>query len=127
MVWVIRVIQALLIIDFLVSGIMKLVGNDIAVQEFTEVYNYSLGFLYTIGILEVLGALGLFIGYWKPKLALLFSSAGLALIMLGAIFTLLNAGQEIMVLMPILVLILSIIVFIRNRTVLKQKSIAEKE
>jgi len=126
MVWVIRVIQALLIIDFLVSGIMKLVGNDMAVQEFTEVYNYSLGFLYTIGILEVLGALGLFIGYWKPKLAL-FSSAGLALIMLGAIFTLLNAGQEIMVLMPLLVLILSIIVFIRNRTVSIQKCIAERE
>jgi hypothetical protein len=47
--------------------------------------------------------------------------------MLGAIFTLLNAGQEIMVLMPLLVLILSIIVFIRNRTVLIQKCIAERE
>ena len=126
MVWVIRVIQALLIIDFLVSGIMKLVENDMVVHEFTEVYNYSLGFLYTIGILEVLGALGLFIGYWKPKLTL-FSSAGLALIMIGAIFTLLNGGQEIMALMPLLVLILSIIVFIRNRTILKQKSISKEE
>ncbi|MGW5891851.1 DoxX family protein [Priestia megaterium] len=126
MVWVIKVIQALLIIDFLVSGIMKLVDNDMVVQEFTEVYNYSLGFMYTIGILEILGALGLFIGYWKPKLAL-FSSTGLALIMIGAIFTLLNAGQEIMVLMPLLVLILSIIVFIRNRTVLEQKLIGKRE
>lgn len=107
------IIQGLLVIDFLLSGIMKLTGNNTVVQEFTKVYNFPLGFMYTIGILEVLGALGLFIGYWKPKLATA-ASGGLGLIMIGAIFTLFNAGQGLMALMPLVVLILSIIVSIRN-------------
>ncbi|KQU23626.1 hypothetical protein ASG61_21775 [Bacillus sp. Leaf75] len=125
MKWFTRIIQGLLVIDFLLSGIMKLTGNNTVVQEFTKVYNFSLGFMYTIGILEVLGALGLLIGYWKPKLAVA-ASGGLGLIMIGAIFTLFNAGQGLMALMPLVVLILSIIVFIRNQAILKQKSIIKE-
>ncbi|PGZ71947.1 hypothetical protein COE55_22360 [Priestia megaterium] len=125
MKWFTRIIQGLLVIDFLLSGIMKLTGNNTVVQEFTKVYNFSLGFMYTIGILEVLGALGLFIGYWKLKLAVA-ASGGLGLIMIGAIFTLFNAGQGLMALMPLVVLILSIIVFIRNQAILKQKSIIKE-
>ncbi|MEN3778384.1 DoxX family protein [Priestia megaterium] len=125
MKWVTRIIQGLLVIDFLLSGIMKLTGNNMVVQEFTKVYNFSLGFMYTIGILEVLGALGLFIGYWKPKLAIA-ASGGLGLIMIGAVFTLFNAGQGLMALMPLVVLILSIIVFIRNQAILKKKSIIKE-
>lgn len=122
MIWITRIIQGLLVIDFLVSGIMKLAASDMVVHEFTTVYNYSLGFMYVIGVLEILGALGLLFGYWNPKFSI-FSSAALALIMIGAIFTLLNAGQGIMALMPLVILILISIVFIRNKTVLKQKLI----
>jgi len=122
MIWVTRIIQGLLVIDFLVSGITKLAASDMVVHEFTKVYNYSLGFMYVIGGLEILGALGLLFGYWNSKFSI-FSSVGLALIMIGAIFTLLNAGQGIMALMPLVIFILIGIVFRRNKAVLKQKLI----
>ena len=46
--------------------------------------------------------------------------------MIGAVFTLFNAGQGLMALMPLVVLILSIIVFIRNQAILKKKSIIKE-
>jgi len=36
MKWFTRIIQGLLVIDFLLSGIMKLTGNNTVVQEFTR-------------------------------------------------------------------------------------------
>lgn len=121
MKWATRIIQGLLIIDFLIFGITKLTGSTMMVQEFTKVYGYSVTFMYIVGILEVLGALGLFIGYWKSKIAVL-ASGGLVLIMVGAIFTLLKIGQGMNSIMPFIVLILTLIVFTRNRSALKQKA-----
>ncbi|TYR80445.1 DoxX family protein [Priestia megaterium] len=122
----IRIIQGLLIIVFLVFGMTKLTGNTMIVHEFTQVYGYSEAFMYIIGILEVLGALGLVVGYWKPSLAT-FASGGFVFILIGAIFTLWRAGQEISAIMPLAVLILTLIVFIGNRSLLEQKEIGKEE
>ncbi|WP_028402802.1 DoxX family protein [Ectobacillus panaciterrae] len=119
MKWTTRVVQGLLVIGFLMFGFMKLTGNAMQVQAFTKVYGYSVAFMYVVGALEVLGALGLLIGYWKPKLAA-FASGGLVLLMAGAAFTHLKAGQGMgIAIMPLIFLVLSLLVFIGRLSALK--------
>jgi len=55
-------------------------------HDFLEVYGYSKGLMYTIGTFEILGATGLFVGFWKNKVTKL-ASTGLAIIMVGAVYT----------------------------------------
>ena len=110
MKWITRIFQAILIIAFLLSGFVKLSGNDQMLHDFKEVYGYSKGMMYTIGSFEVLGAIGLLVGYWKSNIAKL-ASTGLAIIMVGAVFTHLNAGQGMSVAMaPLILLVLTLIV-----------------
>lgn len=110
MKWFIRIIQALLVIGFIMSGSVKLSGNAQMLHDFKEVYGYSKGFMYTIGALEILGAIGLLIGFWKSKLAVL-ASTGLAIIMAGGIYTHLNAGQGFkFAIAPLVLLVLTLIV-----------------
>ena len=112
MKWVVRILQALLIVAFVMAGIMKLTGNVDQVELFTEAFGYSEAFMYFVGICEILGALGLLIGFWKSKIALL-ASGGLVLLMGGAAFSHFNAGQGIEEAMASLILfVLSLVVFI---------------
>ncbi|MED4267857.1 DoxX family protein [Priestia megaterium] len=114
MKWVIRIIQGLLVVGFTAFGVMKLTGNAMQVQTFTDL-GYSLGLMYFVGVCEVLGAIGLLVGFWKSKMGLL-ASGGLILLMAGAAFTHLKAGQGIGAAMPALIfLILSLVVFIGKR------------
>ena len=100
---------------------MKLTGNPVQVQTFTSL-GYSLGFMYFVGACEVLGAIGLLVGFWKPKLGLL-ASGGLVLLMAGAVFSHLKAGQGIGAAMPALViLILSLFVFVGKRKAIPSPS-----
>ncbi|WP_056474882.1 DoxX family protein [Bacillus sp. FJAT-25509] len=110
MKWFTRIIQGILIIAFLLSGFVKLSGNAQMLHDFIEVYGYSKGMMYTIGSFEVLGAIGLLVGYWKLILGKL-ASVGLAIIMVGAVFTHLHAGQGMSVAMaPFILLVLTLIV-----------------
>ncbi|WP_088072370.1 DoxX family protein [Gottfriedia luciferensis] len=110
MKWFIRIIKAILIIVFLMSGIVKLSGNAQMLHDFKEVYGYSKGMMYLIGVFEVIGAIGLFVGYWKKNIGKLASS-GLAIIMAGAVFTHLHSGQGMNVaLTPLILLVLTLIV-----------------
>ncbi|MDO6851673.1 hypothetical protein COE08_00990 [Priestia megaterium] len=114
MKWVSRIIQGLLVVGFIAFGMMKLTGNAMQVQTFTSL-GYPLGLMYFVGICELLGAIGLLVGFWKPKMVLL-ASGGLTLLMAGAVFSHLKAGQGLGVAMPALVfLILSLVVFIGRR------------
>lgn len=115
MKWVIRILQAILIIAFLMSGAVKLSGNAQMLHDFTEVYGLSKGFMYIIGTFEVLGAIGLLVGFWKPKIVVL-ASAGLVIIMVGAVFTHLYAGQGIAVAMaPLVLCVISLVVLFSKR------------
>ncbi|MEW9501021.1 DoxX family protein [Jeotgalibacillus marinus] len=112
MKWVVRILQALLIVAFVMAGIMKLTGNVDQVELFTETFDYSKSFMYFVGVCEILGALGLLIGFWKSKIALL-ASGGLVLLMGGAAYSHFNAGQGFEEAMRSLVLfVLGIVVFI---------------
>ena len=114
MQWVIRILQGLLAVGFAAFGLMKLTGNAMQVQIF-EGFGYPLGFMYFVGFCEVLGAIGLLIGFWKSRIALL-ASGGLVLLMVGAVFAHFKAGQGIGLAMPALVFfILSLVVLLGKR------------
>lgn len=114
MKWVIRILQGLLAVGFAAFGVMKLTGNAMQVQIF-EGFGYPLGFMYFVGFCEVLGAIGLLIGFWKSGIALL-ASGGLVLLMVGAVFAHFKAGQGIGLAMPALVFfILSLVVLLGKR------------
>jgi len=114
MKWVIRILQGLLAVGFAAFGVMKLTGNAMQVQIF-EGFGYPLGFMYFVGFCEVLGAIGLLVGFWKSRIALL-ASGGLVLLMVGAVFAHFKAGQGIGLVMPALVFfILSLVVLLGKR------------
>ncbi|WP_088041802.1 DoxX family protein [Bacillus sp. EAC] len=119
MKWILRIIQAILFLAFLLSGIIKLSGNAQMLHDFIEVYGYSKGLMYTIGTFEVLGAIGLFVGFWKNKVTKL-ASTGLAIIMVGAVYTHLHAGQGFGVAMtPFILLVLTLIIVLSRGGKLK--------
>ncbi|MCU6792923.1 MULTISPECIES: DoxX family protein [Paenibacillus] len=115
MKWIIRIFQGLLVVAFILTGVMKLTGNAEQSQLFTEAFGYSLGFMYFVGACEVLGAIGLLVGFWKPRIALLVSG-GLVLLMAGAVFSHLQAGQGIGTAIPsFILLIIGLVIFIGKR------------
>ncbi|XEC96059.1 DoxX family protein [Paenibacillus tarimensis] len=121
MKWVIRIIQGLLVVGFILFGTMKLTGNEMLVQTFTAL-GYSTGFMYFLGVCEVLGAIGLLVGFWRPILAML-ASVGLILLLAGAVFSHLKAGQGMGEAMPAFVLlILTLVLVIGNRAQLKRRA-----
>jgi len=65
---------------------------------------------YITGLLEVLGALGLFCGQWVPWLGV-FSAAGLALLMLCGIFVRIRVRDSLLQTLPaVLFLVVSVLV-----------------
>ena len=79
------ILQVVLGLLFLAIGSMTVAGRQMFVENFRR-FGYPQWFRVVTGSLEVLGGLGLLIGIWLPWLAAL-ASAGLALVMLGAVFT----------------------------------------
>jgi putative oxidoreductase len=118
MKWTVRILQGLLAIGFLLFGFMKVSANPMQVDAFTNIYGYGTGLMYVVGVVEILSALGLFIGLWKKNLVPVFSGI-LTVVMAGAVFTHLNAGQGFGVaMMPFILLILAIIVFFGQRKIM---------
>ncbi|MGG0410158.1 DoxX family protein [Peribacillus simplex] len=119
MKWTVRILQGLLAIGFLLFGFMKVSANPMQVDAFTNVYGYGTGFMYVVGIVEIISAIGLVIGFWKKNLVAVFSGI-LTVVMAGAVFTHLIAGQGFGVaMMPFILLILAIIVFVGHRKIMK--------
>ncbi|WP_219838254.1 DoxX family protein [Paenibacillus sp. R14(2021)] len=119
MKWTTRIVQGLLVLAFIMFGFMKLTGNAQQVELFTEDFGYSKGFMYLVGACEVLGAIGLAVGFRKPKITLL-ASFGFVLLMAGAVFSHLHAGQGMSEATPAIILfLLSLFVLIRSRSTIK--------
>ncbi|MGA9232847.1 MAG: DoxX family protein [Exiguobacterium oxidotolerans] len=117
MKWSVRIIQGVLVVGFLLFGFMKLSADPTMVDSFENVYGYGTGFMYFVGTIEVVAAIGLLIGYWKKKLIPVFSGL-LVLVMAGAVLTHLNAGQGMAVAMtPLILLVLAAFVFVGQKKV----------
>lgn len=78
-------VQVVLGLLFVLIGSMTVAGSKMFVENFRR-FGYPQWFRVVTGSLEVLGGLGLLIGIWLPWLAAL-ASAGLTLVMLGAVLT----------------------------------------
>jgi putative oxidoreductase len=110
---ILLIIQLLLGIAFVLSGIAKFAAKQMA-DEFVR-YGYSSGFRKLTGALEILGAAGMIAGIWVtlPDLTL-YAAILLVIIMVGAIYTHIfkvkdPIGKSIA---PLVLLILSTIVLL---------------
>ena len=103
------IVQVVLGLLFVSIGSMTVAGRKMFVDNFRH-FGYPQWFRVVIGSLEVLGGLGLLIGIWLPWLAAL-ASAGLTLVMLGAILTHVRIREPLQkIVLPIVVGALAIVV-----------------
>jgi len=104
------VIQAVLIILFLLMGSGKLMSDPEVVANFKH-WGMPDGSYYVIGAFEILGAIGLMI----PRLAG-YAAMGLILLMFGALFTHITHGEfGGMPMLAILVIILAgAVIYLRD-------------
>ena len=87
------IVQVVLGLLFVLIGSMTVAGRKMFVDNFRR-FGYPQWFRVVTGSLEVLGGLGLLIGIWQSWLAAL-ASAGLALVMLGAVVTQLRIKEPL--------------------------------
>jgi uncharacterized membrane protein YphA (DoxX/SURF4 family) len=109
------VIQGVLAALFLFAGISKFLMPP---EEMTKGTGFPVGFLYFIGVVEALGALGLILPMLlriKPALTPV-ASAGLAIIMLGAVVTTVRMGALSMTVMPAVIAALLLLVAWKRRS-----------
>ncbi len=102
------VVQGLLAIVFLMSGAMKLLTPP-EVMAAQMALPLPIGFIWFIGVCEVLGALGLVLpGLLRTRTGLTpLAAAGLTAIMVGAVVTTLVSGVGIaLAVLPLVVLVL---------------------
>ncbi len=100
-VWIVSVLLAGL---FLFAGLPKLLTPAKVGPMFVQ-FGFALWFMTFIGVCEVLGGIGLLI----PRLAAL-AAAGLSIIMIGAVITMVTHHQSMQAITPLVVLVLLIIV-----------------
>lgn len=97
----ISILQIILILVMGLLGFQKIYMPlpDLIEQGMLWVEDFPAWQVRTIGILEVLGALGLTIPYvikTLPKIIIVLASAGLALTMVGAVITHISRGDVIL-------------------------------
>jgi len=103
------IVQVVLGLLFVLIGSMTVAGMKMFVENFRH-FGYPQWFRVVTGSLEVLGGLGLLIGIRLPWLAAL-ASAGLTLVMLGAILTHLRIREPLQkIVLPIVLGVLAIVV-----------------
>lgn len=86
-------------ISFLGYGISYFTGTHMK-NEFKRFQLEQLGLL--VVVLEILGAVGLLVGFWFYKPLLLFSSGGLALLMLMGLIVRLKLKDSLWISLPAL-------------------------
>ena len=97
-----QVLKALSIVLFLYYGVSALVSNSMA----AEFERFGLSrFRKLTGGLEVLGALGLVLGYFVPQFDIA-ASAGLALLMAAGVIVRFRSGDSFVDALPALVMAL---------------------
>jgi putative oxidoreductase len=106
----VHIIQVLLGLAFVLIGCLIVVGQKKMVENFSR-FGYPQWFRQVIGILEALGGAGLLAGIWIPFLAGL-ASAGLVLVMPGAIYSHLRARDSFKHLAPAIVMCLQAIIIL---------------
>lgn len=81
--WILAVLIAL---PFFAGAYLKLTGSEMEVTGF-QYFGYALWFMYVIGVLELLGALGILFGGVIHKQLPRLAALGLLGIMIGALYS----------------------------------------
>lgn len=98
--WLFHVIQGVLALAFLMSGASKLLSNADQIREmYTEPLGYAPSFMYGIGALEIIAALGLIVGFRWRRLAA-GSALELAVILIDVIVSHLAANAAADAVLP---------------------------
>ncbi len=108
---VLWVVQLLLAVPFVSAGVMKLTGSDAMVDMFAEI-GIGQWFRYTVGILELVGAIGLPV----PRLCGL-AALGLVGVMAGAIVTNMLVLEESPVSPLVLLVLAGAVAWFRRSTI----------
>lgn len=87
MIWIVRILKALLTLGFLGAGAAKLANAEQASAQAAEL-GLPGWFMLFIGVCEVAGAIGL----WVPR-CVIPAALGLGVIMIGAVGSLLRASH----------------------------------
>ena len=103
----ILVVSILLALLFLLNGVMKLTGS--MVEQF-EMWGYSGGFQYLIGVAETAAGVG-----FLMKKTRFLAAAAMIPVMLGAIYTLVTNGQTAQAAVPLIALLLCLLVAKKSR------------
>ncbi|MEC1179657.1 DoxX family protein [Metasolibacillus meyeri] len=104
------VVQAILIVIFLFSGVGKVYGSLMHIQNFTRL-QLPQWFRVVTGITQLIGAMGLIVGYFYSQWATI-AGIWLAIIMLGAIFAHIRIKDSFKQTLAAIVLFCLIIVFL---------------
>lgn len=104
------VLLILISLNFIAAAIPKLTNNDQAVQGFISA-GLPLWFMYTIGVGELLGVIGL----WTKKF-FRYAYEGLFLVLLGAIGTTFAFVSHVEALFPLITaILLGLLVWLHNK------------
>jgi uncharacterized membrane protein YphA (DoxX/SURF4 family) len=103
------ILAGLLAVQFTISGVIKLVGVEMIAENF-ERWGYPSWFRLFVGAAELAGAVGLLL----PRLRVLAAS-GLAVVMGGAVYTHIRAGEGPETVMPaVLLALLALLAYARR-------------
>lgn len=103
----ITIVSVLLALLFLLNGGMKLAG--VMVEQF-EMWGYSGGFQYLIGVAETAAGVGFLVSKGR-----FLASVAMIPVMLGAIYTLVTNGQMPQAVVPLIALLLCALVARKSR------------
>jgi len=97
----IKAMSMFLTVVFLLTGSVKIAGVEMMVESF-RTWGYSVTFMYVIGVVEIAGAVMLLLPRFR-----LYGATLISILMIGATFTHVRAGEWVMVPGPIIMLVLA--------------------
>ncbi|TJY42575.1 DoxX family membrane protein [Cohnella pontilimi] len=119
MKWTVRILQGLLVLDFLFAGASKLFSASDQIREmFTDKLGTPVALIYTVGVFETLAALILIAGFRSQKAAAASLIVMIA-IMIGATVTNLAAGRVADAAFPLVTLVFVVVLLYLKRDALK--------
>ncbi|TXK74507.1 DoxX family protein [Paenibacillus sp. N3.4] len=119
MKWTVRILQALVALDFLFAGASKIFSSADQIRElFTDKLGTPVALLYTVGVFEALAGLVLIAGYRSRKAAVASISV-MIVILIGATVTNLAAGLMGDAMLPFAILIVVVFLLYLKRDALK--------
>jgi uncharacterized membrane protein YphA (DoxX/SURF4 family) len=110
---VIKILQIILAAFIGLDGIIKVLRLDFQVEHWKE-YQYPMWFLTVTGIMEIIAAAAIIIGFWNRNFAIIGSSI-VVVFMVGAIYThIFRVEQPLTTAIPSTIcLLLAIILIVR--------------